>query len=203
MNVKLLKYCFIGIIYFTITFNIKAQFVNNKYRNAFSNALRYYPEIDSNSIEIKNKKLCASMMARPQISYFFCKNRKYSIYINTSLKKTGFLPYYMPDSALAGLFGHELAHIYFYQNISRTNMIKFTFQYLRKSQIKRIERETDSITISKGLGNELFIFRNYIDTCSTINSKYKTKKEELYLNKTELLILIDEHNKISCDSLKN
>lgn len=203
MKLELLKYIFIITFYCTITFNIDAQIINIKYHTTFHKALSYYPEIDSTTIEIKNKTFCASMMARPQISYFFCKNRKYYIYINNSVSKTGFLPYNLPDSALTGIFGHELAHIYHFQNISRTNMIKFTFQYLSKSHIKKIERQTDSITISKGLGNELLVFRNYIDTCLSINIKYKKKKENLYLSKAELLKLIDDINKTSCDSLKN
>ena len=149
-------------------------------------ALSFYNSFKNTNITVKFRCINTSMQARPQMSYLFKKNNEFLLVMNNNLSRTGIDICNLPFDALIGLFGHELAHLLQFQQMTDWQINTTGIKYLSKKNKRMLETKTDSIAIINGLGKYILSFRNYIDTSSTISASYKKKKTELYLTADDI-----------------
>ena len=156
-------------------------------------ALSCYPELAETNIQFKPKRIKYTMNARPKSGNIFKKknNRKYVVLLNNEKgKNKGMTIDSLSFSVLVAWFGHELAHIYTYENMSNAQITSFTAKYLFSTNYKRkVERYTDYINIMRGLGKPTYNGLNYILNDESISPKYRRKKEKFYLSPDEVKCL--------------
>ncbi len=153
-------------------------------------ALQYYPELVNANIVFKKHNIPYSMDARPTFWSVFKKpkNRKYIIRINKKLQKnSGFLVDSLNFNAKVGIIGHELAHILFYHERTTIQLFNESIKYLfTKGYKRKIERQTDLITIERGLGIQVLEFRKSVDESDLVPQNYKKKQDKYYLSTDEI-----------------
>ena len=157
-------------------------------------ALSYFPELDSTRIVFKHKKIKTTLNTRPTIwSLFFRKreNRKFIIRINSLEKDSLVLFDPVPFNAKIGLLGHEFSHIIDYQNKSISGVFKRGWSYRNKKTKELFEKEIDSITVSRGLGWQLYDWSVYVQEKSAAKQAYKTFKKDIYLEPDEIIKLME------------
>lgn len=151
-------------------------------------ALSYFPELKNASIKFEYKNIATTMAAQPEFSSVLSANRKYVIYINSEADKVGSISFSSLNlEQKVGIIAHELAHLLDYEN--RTNISILTCGVLYKLNNpykRRMERETDEMVISKGLGSELYSFSNFVINESTASLEYKKFKLKNYLSPEEI-----------------
>lgn len=170
--------------------------IDSAYELAAFVALSYYPELKNTQIEFKEQKLRTTCNARPTIgSTLFRKraHRKYIIRINNSLTDSVIQLKNAPLNAQIGLFGHELAHIRDYENRNIFQIMDRLFSRFSKKQLANFEKEIDSMTITNGLGWQLFDWSDFVLNKSCASAKYKKFKQEIYLQPNEIKNLMDSH----------
>lgn len=153
-------------------------------------ALKNYPELYQSKIVFRSKKLKTLMAARPSPDFIFKKkkNRTYQILINTKQSEADVIRN-MSICAQTGIIGHEYAHIVAYQKKNNLKMLAFGVKYLFSK--REIERETDQLTIDRGLGNELLQFNLHVKDCKHVTEKYLNNKERNYLSVAEINKIIN------------
>jgi len=163
-------------------------------------ALSYYPELEDTKIIFKNSKIKTTLNARPAILSLFTRNkRKYIVRINNkcsdsivNLKKVSF-------EAKIGLFGHEFSHFIDYKKKNALQILGRLLSYTNLRGKERFEKEIDSMTISRGLGRQLYKWAFYVVNESNAKQKYKAFKKQIYLEPDEILGILN--NKKSSDEL--
>ena len=165
-------------------------------------AFDHFPELDDVAIEVKFKGLKKSFMnAQPRFTDFFKSriNRSYIISISSKfiIDNEMFSIDEIPSQVMIGWIGHELGHIMDYQNRSTFNLIGFGIGYsFSKSYIRKAEKTADTYAVQKGMGNYIIATKNFILNHTELPEKYKENIKKLYLSPDEILMLIDEENKI-------
>ncbi len=156
-------------------------------------ALSRFPELKNTKIIFKSKKIKTTLNTRPTFwSLVFCKkkNRKYIIRVNNSKKDSLVLFDPVPFNAKIGLLGHEFSHIVDYNGKKSGGVFGRGWEYRNKAKKEQFEKEIDSITISRGLGWQLYDWSDYVLNKSNATKKYKVYKKEIYLKPEEIIRLI-------------
>ncbi|MEG1909588.1 MAG: hypothetical protein RR190_01300, partial [Bacteroidales bacterium] len=114
------------------------------------------------------------------------KQRTYYIRINRKkFADSSFLR--VPFNAQVGVIGHELAHIVDYENLRSKDIIHIGLRYGNKNFKKEYERRIDSLTITHGLGPQLYDWAQYIlSDCTHCSKKYKKYKQTFYMQPQEI-----------------
>ena len=157
-------------------------------------ALAYYPELVETKISFRFDNLKSSGKTRPSIGSLLKDDDKHFIIsLNNNSKRTGVLLAQIPFNSQVGLFGHELGHIIQMESKGIAKMTIWVSTYLTNLGRRRIERQTDMITIEHGLGWQLFELIDFILKNPRTTLKYRRLKERYYMQPGEIL---DVCNKI-------
>ena len=168
--------------------------ITSQYKLPALIALSYFPELDSTRIIFKQKKIKTTLNSRPTIwSMIFRKraNRKFIIRINNRKEDSLVLLSVVPFNAKIGLLGHEFSHIIDYQNKNISGVFKRGWSYRNKKKKELFEKEIDSITISRGLGWQLYDWSVYVLEKSEARQEYKAFKKDIYLEPDEIKKLME------------
>jgi len=161
---------------------------------SFRKALIFYPELCDLKIRVKYGNINTSMAAQPRIlSVFNNRNRRtYRVIVNKKpqSEQTQLL-YAVPFNAQVGIMGHELAHVLDYSEKSGWQLTWMGIRYLGKNYRRRLERQTDSVTIDRGLGWQLYDFAYFVENNAVIDEKYRQYKLDFYMKPEEILELIN------------
>ncbi len=182
------------------TNELKKPYAENTFVYMQEAAFAYYPELESVNIRFKEKKLKTTMAARPSLFSVFRmkKNRVYYIYINNDKKNpNSLLLKELPSNAQVGVIGHEYAHILDYQSKSNLQLVGYGFKYVFSKKFKKkLENNIDEITISRGLGWQVYNFSSFVFNDSSVTSKYKAYKKKFYYTPSEILKQMVENSEV-------
>jgi len=179
--------------------SLKAKFsfgkdVPDRYALAFYTALSHCPELDSSEITFKDARIKTTLNARPTVgSLLFRKreNRKYVIRVNSSAQDSLILLSDVPFNAQIGLFGHELTHFTDYRGKGFGGVFRRMLSYSNKNGKARFEKEIDSLTVTIGLGWQLYAWSYYVLHESNGSEKYKDYKKAVYMRPEDILKQIE------------
>lgn len=170
------------------------EVTDNSIERAYLKALCFYPELKNVKIRIKYGRIKTSMAAIPKPSSLLFRkrtNRTYTIIINKKEHSDpARLLHTAPFNAMVGVFGHELAHILDYKEKSNCQMVGFAISYLNHEKRKQTEWKTDSITVSHGLGWQLYHFTDFVFNEADINPKYRKYKTKYYMKPEALYQMV-------------
>lgn len=150
-------------------------------------ALSAYPELNNISIIYKKARIKTIMAARPAIWTVFNKKdkRKYKIVLSNNPKNNCDSIFCRISSlALIGILGHEYAHLLSYNEMSTAQLAFFGIKYVINK--KKIERETDSMAIQRGFGNELLEFNRFVNESKFVSKNYIERRQNYYLSINEI-----------------
>jgi len=157
-------------------------------------ALSFFNELDSTRIEFRKKSIKTTLNVRPTVSSLFFRKkakRKYIIRINDNVNTPDITVDEVPFNAQIGLLGHEFCHIVDYQSRNFFQVIGRLFSYTSKKSKERFEKEIDQLTISKGLGWQLYDWSYYVLHTSDATNEYKNFKKQIYLEPDEIISIIE------------
>ena len=155
--------------------------------------LSYFPELDSSKIIFKSAQIKTTMNARPMILSCLLhskKNRKYVIRINNKVCDSIIDFYQAPFNAQIGLMGHEFCHILDYNSMSIWKLLKLSISYKSKKGKIVLENKIDRMTISKGLGWQVYDWSDFVLNNSNASELYKNYKRRIYLKPNEIKEII-------------
>jgi len=132
------------------------------------------------------------MSAYPSLSFLFKQKekRKYYVAINNNPKFKGVKFDELSFNAQVGIIGHELAHVFDYENKSRVGIFKTGIGYLCTKRKQKLESKIDYMAIERGLGWQIFDFSDYVLNRSDCCPKYKKYKEAIYFTPGEIYFLM-------------
>jgi len=156
---------------------------------AFLKALSFYPELCEKKIRLKYGRISTSMAAYPQIISVFRKrdNRTYKVVLT---KNPNQLIYDASFNAWVGVMGHELAHVLDYIDKSGFQLAWTGVRYLGKKYRRTMERQTDMVTIERGLGWQLYSFKYFVAHEANVSEKYRKYKLDVYMKPEEIFEII-------------
>ena len=102
----------------------------------------------------------------------------------------------LPFDAQIGVIGHEYGHIIDYMSKNFFMVCYTGIGYMFKSYRSKLENKVDNITISHGLGWQIYHFTAYIQLKSDASDEYKKYKKENYYSKNDLKRQIFRHPNI-------
>lgn len=157
-------------------------------------ALSYYPELKSTRIKFEFSNEKTTMASRPSKMFF---PRTYKVLINRKQNFDGIPFDSIPYNAAIGIVGHELAHIVDYESLNIFGLIDRLALYANTPHGKSyFEKNIDLITISRGLGWQLYDWAKYAMYDNTMASeKYKQFKRSTYLTPEEIEKYIAHYSK--------
>jgi hypothetical protein len=168
------------------------KILDTKIMLATNSVSNKYPELKNIHVEFIRKNIKTMMAARPTLLSAFRKKekRKYSIIISTNPDNNSELFFdQLSYTATIGIISHEFAHILTYNNKTGVQLLLYGEKYLF---IKRkIERETDKITVLHGFGKELIEYDQHIYKSSLVSKKYLKLKSRNYLSINEIQTIND------------
>lgn len=183
---------------------VYAQELSNKtipaeVEQAVIQALAYFPDLDSYSIEFKYRKKLKNrvMQAQPKIRTLLRNKTKrhYKITMSQNLvmKDTVMSITELPNEILVGWFAHELGHIMDYKDRSSGNMIKFGLKYVTsKPFIKSSELRADALAADNGCAKHLIKTKRFILFKSRFTKAYKNKIKELYPSPEDITAMLTQ-----------
>ncbi len=175
----------------------KISIANDTLVVAFRKAMTHYPELCSRKISVQYGCIKTSMAAQPRVWSVFRKRdkRKYKVIINKKVQTDqARLVYAAPFDARVGVMGHELAHILDYSTKSGWQVLWTGIRYLGKKYRRTMERETDSVTITRGLGWQLYHYAYFVIYEAQIDDAYRDYKLDMYLKPEEIYEMIETIN---------
>ncbi len=152
-------------------------------------ALAHYPELNNTRIIFKKRKIAATMAAAPRWDFIFRPRHKRTYIISIaadSIKRKAILPIDIPLSGQVGVMGHELGHIFWYEQKGVFPILRFGLGQLSKKFRERTEKETDQTTIEHGLCRQLYDLRVCTNITSNPPPAYKAMKELIYMTPEEI-----------------
>jgi hypothetical protein len=153
-------------------------------------ALRYYPELAHVRINFTCKAIRQTMNSRPSPLNIFRKrsNRTYNIIVNNNKgKQKGLLYRDLTYNIKTGWIGHELSHICWYEKMNTWQTLKFVVKYLcSKKFVRKVERNTDLVTIEHGLAFPLYDGVDYLLRNKQTCVKYRKYAITNYLSLDEI-----------------
>ncbi|QNM85799.1 hypothetical protein H9W90_01380 [Polaribacter pectinis] len=181
----------------------KYHIIPDSIKTEVETALNYYPQLKNIHIEFKFKKNIkkSTMQARPTFDSFFKsnKNRKFLILISEKFKISDreFSTRDIPTDIFIGWIGHELGHIMDYQDRSKLNLIWFGLKYLfSDNHIVEAERAADSFAVKHKMEHYILKTKNFILDHADISENYKNRIKRYYLSPEEIMVLVEERNKL-------
>ena len=156
---------------------------------AFRKAMTFYPQLCDKKIRIQYGKISTSMAAYPQIISVFRKrdNRTYKVILTNNPQQ---LIYDASFDAWVGVMGHELAHVLDYTSKSGFQLAWTGVRYLGKNYRRKMERQTDMVTIERGLGWQLYSFKYFVAHEADISDRYRRYKLDVYMKPEEIYEII-------------
>jgi|GEM_PF-5533383 len=159
-----------------------------EYYDQITEALSHYPELKNLAIAFRYKNINATLQSRFRIKGMFSrKNRQYFVLIDNDKHNSGVLFQEAEYAAQVGVLGHELAQIADYHQRNGWQLIRFGLQYMCRPGRRKIERYTDEMAITKGLGRQLYLWNHFILEESEACDSYKCFKRRYYLSPDEIL----------------
>lgn len=153
-------------------------------------ALEFFPELKDVHILFRFGKASTTMSSRPTITSLV-HHRKKRLYIVTvnqdGASKLGLKWNELSFNETVGWFGHELSHILHYSQKSNGGILWMGYKYSFARYKRKMERFTDQLTISHGLGFALYDGTEYTLHCSNATKEYKNKSKRFYLKPDEIL----------------
>jgi len=153
-------------------------------------ALKYYPELMNVKIKFKYKSIKQTMNTRPSpLNIIRSKaHRHYAILVNDNRGKEKGLDFEkLSFNIKVGWLGHELAHICEYESTSNLGIFWFALRYVTsKDYIRKVERNTDLLTIQHGLAFPLYEGIVYLTANDEISEKYKKYARDNSLSLSEI-----------------
>ncbi len=162
---------------------------NDSLTVAFYYATMFFPELCANQIHLKYGSIKTSMAAQPRIWSIFRKRekRKYKIVVNkNSQSAQAKLLHAAPFDALIGVMGHEMSHVLDYSKKSGWQVAWFGIRYLGKNYRRKVERQTDSIAIMRGFGEQLYRYSFFVVREADVSEKYRQYKLDFYMKPEEI-----------------
>lgn len=183
----------------SLIFSQKQSFKNadslNFYEPFFQEALNNYPELKGSAFKFKMTKIKTTLNIRPTVKslLFHKKNRRtYTIRINNSIRDSIITLNKVPSNALTGLLGHELAHALDYSSKNIWGIFGRASSYLIPSFREKYEKATDSIAISRGMGQSLYNWSLFVIKNPHSTEQYKQYKKRFYLQPEEIKRIMDK-----------
>lgn len=145
-------------------------------------ALSFYPEFNEVEIEFKLDRELFPYSSRPNASSFLGGKRAYTVRVaNSSIGPLEALLYpNVPLNALVGVLAHELAHVWFYETQTKSQLWQIAINYLSPAFSKKWENLTDKIAIHKGAGSQILAWAEY--TSTIFDSDQAAKEDERYMS---------------------
>lgn len=191
------------LLFMTTTSAYSQYVIPESIKDEVKIALAFYPNILNNPIEFKFQKNIkkSTMLAQPNFWSLFKakKNRKYKVLISEKIVIAGnaFATKDIPKEVMIGWIGHELGHIIDYKNRSSLNLIWFGIKYtFSDNYIKEAERAADTHAVNYGMENYILATKNFILNNADIDESYKSRIRKYYLSPEEIMVLINERDKI-------
>lgn len=142
-------------------------------------AFSYFPELFNNKVEVKYKKISATMNARPNLWNLFKKkvDRKYLLIINNNKgRHKGLELEDITFNARVGWLGHEFAHLLTYHQMSNCQTLAFAFKYFISNRfIRKTERYTNFLAIQRGLIFQIYQGEQFILLNTSLADKYRLR----------------------------
>ena len=158
-------------------------------------ALSYIPELKTAKIRFKQTKISSTMNARPTTFSLFFRiksKRRYVIRINNADSDSLVLLKDAPFNAQIGVFGHEFNHLVDYSNRSFFGVLNRLYQYRKDETKEMYEKEIDEMTISVGLGWQLYDWSHHVIYQSKGKIEYVEFKKKIYLEPIEIDEIIND-----------
>ncbi len=164
-------------------------------------ALSFYPPLDGVPIKFRFRDNMhrTTMKAQPSFRSFFRRRhrRSYNVYISTTFKHTkqDFPITELPSDVLIGWIGHELGHIVDYEQMSKSQLLRFGFNYLMYDEhFNDSEYTADFYAVCHGMEDYLITTKNYILNHPDIKESYKEKFRNHYLSPDDIIHLVKERD---------
>ena len=170
-------------------------------RSDIISALKFYPELSNARIQFKYKSIKQTMNSRPAPGNIFRSkaHRRYIIIVNNNQGKHKGLPFEkLSFNIKIGWVGHELSHICEYESINNWETFWFAVKYIgSKEFVRKVERNTDLITIQHGLAFPLYDGIDYLFRNKDISEKYRkyARDNSLSLNEIRCFWCRSSHEK--------
>jgi len=168
-------------------------------------ALSYYPTLAHVAITFAYRNIFTTMACRPNLNFILRhpSKRCYTIWIdkqlsvfniNNKLHKHGILFPELSFNQQVGIIGHELAHIFDYENKNSIAVIMTGIRYISHKSYKiALEHQIDRLTIEHGLGWQIHDFCNFVLLKSDITKQYKDYKRLIYYSPEQLIEVMAEY----------
>lgn len=149
-----------------------------------------FPELEKAKIKIKTFE-SESNYFKAQFSYtryLTFQKMRYTIYVNPEVYRRA-----APETGIRAILAHELAHILYYR---RKNRLQFfgLLSLTDKSFTAKFERKADLEAISRGYGNGLIEYRNWL--YKNIPAKVLQEKKRNYFSPEEIRAIMKKPEKI-------
>lgn len=146
-------------------------------------ALSFFPKLKNTHISFVYKSINTTMQCKPKVNTILRdkENREYVITINNNSNFKGVLLDEVPFNAQIGVIGHELSHVIDYENQNAKGIINRGFDYLSEEKKKEFEYYIDSLTITIGLGWQIYDWADFVLNKSKASEEYKCFKRRIYL----------------------
>jgi hypothetical protein len=139
-----------------------------------------YPELETTQIQARPFKSSADFFrTRPRIPDFFVKkNLRYVVLVNPRAYELK-----VPEDGVEAIIAHELSHIAYLKKRNRLRLLSMV-RLLSESFAANFERRTDLEAISRGYGEGLRVYRNWL--YQHIPQKSLAEKRRDYLSSEEI-----------------
>lgn len=172
------------------------KFIIPKFKLQCLVALSYFPSLKNTHIDFVYSNINTTMQCKPTVNSVIKNNtnREYVITINNNASFEGVLLSEVPFNAQIGVIGHELSHIIDYESQNTKGIINRGFDYLSEDTKKEFEYYIDSLTITIGLGWQLYDWADFVLNKSKASSEYKDFKRRIYLTPEMILNQINKNS---------
>tara|TARA_R110002096_G_scaffold132768_3_gene283257 strand:- start:22375 stop:23073 length:699 start_codon:yes stop_codon:yes gene_type:complete len=152
------------------------------------NTLKHYPELDTVPIDfvIDNNIHNSFMQAKPH-TFSMLKKRKYRTYkiqlMSSLMIGDSIIPtHLLPNDALMGWFGHEIAHIVDYEAMDNIEIMLLGLCYVfSEKYVINTEERVDLIAIGHGLGKENMAWKEFVLNQTLLPKAYLDKIKKIYM----------------------
>jgi hypothetical protein len=152
--------------------DLKTQFgkykkVPSDFEAQFFEAISYFPELRNARIRVKVKKGNSGIIStRPTWTGLFRRSskRSYIVIIGDSAgtRMPRFMYRHSPFDGQVGIMGHELVHILNFSRMNTFQLLGVGAAHVSTRYMDRFENKTDSVTIVRGLGEQLIVWNVYL-----------------------------------------
>lgn len=137
------------------------------------------------------------MQAQPVLNWsvFSREDRAYIIKVNDNQGAVKTLDFSkMPADVQEGWIGHELGHIWDYQQRSTFSVLGLGVNYLLSQRFhQQVEIFADRIAVFRGLGEESADGMEYVFSATELSPAYLKNLQENYLSAEELRSMMEEY----------